>query len=395
MALAFILLTVFIDMLGLGLLLPVIPFVVRQFTTSAFAVGALSMSFAVFQFFAAPVMGRLSDRYGRRPLLLISLLGSAAGYLVFGLARSLPWLFAARIVDGVSGGNMSIAQAYIADVTDPAHRSRNFGLFGAAIGLGFILGPAIGGATAHVWGLAAPAYLAAGLALANAAFGAVVLPETRIASEERPTPLDWQTLNPITGILRGLTHRDLGLLFIVIFAYNVAYSGWQSNFALYTLVRFHWSAQDNALLFSAIGLTSAITQALIVRRLAQRTDDLTIAIAGLAIQAAAYILTALAPTTAWLYGASVVAALGLGITIPTLQGALSAAVSAQEQGVVLGAAQSIASLTRIIGPLWAGLTFDWLGPRTPYWSGALLFALGCAFTVHARRQRGRQVMAGS
>ncbi len=387
MALTFILLTVFIDMLGLGILIPVIPFIVRQFSESAFTVGLLSMSFALFQFFAAPLLGRLSDRHGRRPLLLYSLLGSAIGYVLFGAARSLTMLFAARIVDGISGGNVSIAQAYIADVTEPKNRSRNFGLLGAAFGMGFIIGPAIGGALSHFWGLSAPAYFAGALAFANVVLGFFVLPETRPAEKRTHAPLTFRAMNPVAVVLRGVTHEHLGAVFLAIFAFNVAFSGLQSNFSLFTLARFNWGPPENAVVFSVIGISGALTQAVIMRRIVKRFRDQSIATAGLAIQTCAYLALAAARWPWLVFVASATTAVGVGVTTPTLSGIVSNSVSDQEQGATLGTTQSVAALTRIVGPLWAGFVFDWLGPGAPYWSGAIFIAIAAALIFNARPQR--------
>lgn len=387
MALTFILLTVFIDMLGLGILIPVIPFIVRQFSESALTVGLLSMSFALFQFVAAPILGKLSDRHGRRPLLLFSLFGSAIGYLLFGLAHSLALLFVARVVDGISGGNVSIAQAYIADVTEPKNRSRNFGMLGATFGLGFIIGPAIGGALSHFWGLSAPAFFAAALALANTGLGFFVLPETRPLEKRTHVPMTFASLNPIGGVLRGIRHEHLGAIFLAIFAFNVAFSGLQSNFSLLTLVRFGWGPQENAALFVLIGVVSAITQAMIVRKLVKVYRDQSIVIAGLIIQSVAYLGSAFAPTSLLIYLSCVFISFGVGITQPTLQGVVSNGVSDQEQGMMLGITQSVTALTRIVGPLWAGFAFDWIGPGAPYWSGAIMIVIAAVLVINARPRR--------
>lgn len=387
MALTFILLTVFIDMLGLGLLIPVLPFIVRQFSESAFTLGLLSMSFALFQFVAAPILGRLSDRHGRRPLLLFSLFGSAVGYVLFGLAHSLVLLFVARIVDGISGGNVSIAQAYVADVTEPKNRSRNFGMLGATFGLGFIIGPAIGGALSHFWGLSAPAFFAAGLALANTILGFFVLPETRPAEKRTHTPMTFRSLNPIGGVMRGMRHEHLGRIFLAIFAFNIAFSGLQSNFSLFTLARFGWGPQQNAALFVVIGVTSAITQAGIIRRLVKTYRDQSIAVVGLVIQSCTYLFTAFAPSAWMLFITQAVMSFGVGISTPTLQGVVSNSVSDQEQGAMLGTTQSVTALTRIIGPLWFGFVFDWLGPGAPYWSGAIMIAIAAVLIMGAKPQR--------
>lgn len=387
MALLFILITVFIDMLGLGILIPVIPFIVRQFSESAFTVGLLSMSFALFQFFAAPILGRLSDRYGRRPLLLFSLLGSAIGYVLFGFARSLAMLFTARIVDGISGGNISIAQAYIADVTEPKNRSRNFGLVGAAFAMGFIIGPAIGGALAHYWGLSAPAYFAGALAFGNTLLGFFVLPETRPKQKRTHAPMTFRTLNPIGSVLRGMQHEHVGAVFLTIFAFNVAFSGLQSNFSLFTLARFGWGPQQNAVLFSVIGISSALTQGLIMRRVVKTFGDQSIATVGLWLQAGAYMFIAFVWAPWMVFLGSSVMALGVGITNPTLSGIVSNSVSDKEQGVTLGTLQSVAALTRIVGPLWAGFVFDWLGPGSPYWSGSIMIAIAAVLIMRARPRR--------
>ena len=387
MALTFILLTVFIDMLGLGLLIPVIPFVVRQFSESAFTVGLLSMSFALFQFVAAPILGRLSDRHGRRPLLLFSLFGSGVGYVLFGLAHSLTLLFFARIVDGISGGNISIAQAYIADVTVPENRSRNFGMLGAAFGLGFIIGPAIGGALSHFWGLSAPAFFAAALAFGNTALGFFVLPETRPAQKRTHTPMSFRAINPIATVLRGLQHEHLGSVFLAIFAFNIAFSGLQSNFSLLTLARFGWGPQQNAVIFSAIGISGVLTQAVLMRRIAKRFRDQSIAQAGLVIQTCAYSLIAFAKVPWTMFVATSLSSVGVGITTPALSGIVSNSVSDSEQGVMLGTVQSVTAVTRIIGPLWAGFVFDWLGPGAPYWSGAVFIGIAAVLIMGAKPQQ--------
>lgn len=384
MALTFILVTVFIDMLGLGILIPIIPFVVREFSPSAFTVGLLSMSFAAFQFVATPILGRLSDQHGRRPLLLLSLFGSAVGYVLFGAARSLVMLFSARIIDGITGGNISIAQAYIADVTKPEDRSKTFGLLGAAFGLGFILGPAIGGAVSHAWGLSAPAFLAAALAFSNTIFGFFVLPETHPVEKRRTADVSARSLNPIGGVLRAMRHEHLGQIFLGIFFFNCAFSGLQSNFSLFALVRFNWGPQQAALLFSLIGVIGAITQAVIVRRLVKQFRDRSIAVLGLMLQTLSYLLTAFVPAAWMLYPVSAITSFGVGITTPTLTGIISNAVLETEQGVMLGTTQSVTALTRIVGPLWAGLSFDWLGPGAPYWSGAIMIAIAAVLISRAR-----------
>lgn len=375
MALTFILITVFIDMLGLGILIPVIPFVVREFSSSAFTVGLLSMSFAALQFIATPILGRLSDQHGRRPLLLFSLFGSGVGYVMFGLAHSLTMLFTARVIDGITGGNLSIAQAYMADVSKPEDRSKIFGMLGAALGLGFIMGPAIGGALAHAWGLSAPALAAAALAFSNTIFGLFVLPETHPPEKRRKADVSPRSLNPIGGVIRAMRHAHLGRIFLAIFVFNCAFSGLQSNFGLFALVQYNWGPQQTALLFSLIGIIGAITQAVIVRKLVAKFRDRSIAAAGMMIQTISFCLFAFVQRAWILWPASGLTSLGAGIAQPTMTGIISRAVDETEQGAMLGTTQSVVALTRIVGPLWAGFAFDWLGPGAPYWSGAILIAI--------------------
>jgi multidrug resistance protein len=389
MALTFILITVFIDMLGLGILIPIIPFVVREFSASAFTVGLLSMSFATFQFVATPILGRLSDQYGRRPLLLFSLFGSGVGYVMFGFAHSLAMLFTARIIDGITGGNVSIAQAYIADVTKPEDRSKTFGLLGAAFGLGFILGPAIGGSVARIWGLSAPALLAAGLAFSNTIYGFFVLPETHPIEKRRKADVSARSLNPVGGVIRAMKHEHLGRIFLAIFVFNCAFSGLQSNFGLFALVQYNWGPQQTALLFSLIGIIGAVTQAVIVRKLVVKFRDRSIAAAGMWIQTLSYCLFAFIQRAWILWPASALTSLGAGVTQPTMTGIISKAVDETEQGVMMGTTQSVIALTRIVGPLWAGFSFDWLGPGAPYWSGAIMIALAALLVMPAVPQDSR------
>lgn len=370
-------------MLGLGILIPVIPFVVYRFNTSGLAVGLLSMSFAFFQFFAAPVLGRLSDRHGRRPLLLVSLFGSAVGYFIFGLANSLPVLFLARIVDGITGGNISIAHAYIADVTRKEDRSKNFALIGAAYGLGFIIGPALGGLFSKI-SLSAPAYLAGVLALLNTGLGAFILPETRPPEARTRAPLTLAAINPVGNVVEAFRHVSLGSVFLGIFAYNIAFSGLQSNLALFTLERFSWSPARNAVLFSVIGVVGALTQGVFIRRLVRRFTDRLLATWGLVTQTVTYFLTSIAPAGWMLFPIGSFVSVGVGVATPTLTGLVSNGVSAEEQGVMLGVTQSVTALTRIIGPLWAGFAYDYLGHGSPYWTGAILIAVAAALVASHR-----------
>jgi DHA1 family tetracycline resistance protein-like MFS transporter len=383
-ALLFIVLTIFIDMLGIGILIPVIPFMVRRFSPDAITIGLLSGAFAVCQFAAAPVLGRLSDRHGRRPLLLISLLGTGIGYVFFGAAQSLGMMFFARILDGITGGNISIAQAYIADVTKPEDRSKNFGLVGAAFGLGFIIGPGLGGALYHYGGLSAPAYAAAALAFANTMFGYFRLPESLPAGKRAGARFTIRGANPFPGLAAAIRRQPLGTLLIATFTFNFAFVGLQSNFVFFSLERFGWGPSQNAMLFSVIGVLGAFMQGYLVRRLAGPWSDRGLAVTGLAVQSLSLILIAWAPSAWMLFPICGVMSLASGMATPTLTALISSSVPAAEQGATMGVTQSVNSLTRIFGPLWAGLMYDHVGPSAPYWGGAIITmgAVALVWSIH-------------
>jgi MFS family permease len=368
-ALAFIFAAVFLDLLGVGLLIPIIPFLVRQFDPAALTVGLLAMSFSAAQFLATPALGLVSDRIGRRPVLVFSVLGSGLAYLVFGFAHALWLLFAARIVDGLSGGNISTAQAYIADVTPPADRAKNLGLIGAAFGMGFIFGPALGGLLSRI-SLQAPAFAAGGLALVTASFGYFVLPESLPPERRRQAPLRLGELNPAMQVGSALGRAELRPFLIAIFALNFAMSGLQTNFAVFTFARFGLGPEQNAMIFTFLGVVVVFVQGFAVRRLVAWFPDRGLAIVGLAMMSAGFLVLATSTAVWMVYSSVAIMAAGSGLAGPTLTGIVSRRVSGEEQGRVLGATASLISLTRIFGPLWAGAFFDRFGPGAPYWTGA-------------------------
>jgi MFS family permease len=369
-ALALIFATIFLDLLGVGILVPVIPFLVRQFDSNALTVGLLALSFSAAQFVCSPALGVLSDRYGRRPVLLLSLVGTAVGYVLFGMAGSLLMLFLARLIDGATGGNISTAQAYIADITPPQDRAKNFGLVGAAFGLGFIIGPALGGLLAKI-SLSAPAYGAAALTLLTVGFSYFFLPETLRPEARRTAAIGVADLNPFTQGLRALQRSELLPLMLAVFILNFAFSGLQTNFAVYTADKLGMGPEANAAVFAYIGVIAVLMQSVVVRRLAKRYNDRRLATVGLGVMAVGFFTTAFAGTVPMLYLACTLTPVGSGLTTPTLTSMISKLVSSREQGWILGASQSFASLARIAGPVWAGLVYDKVSLGAPYWTGAL------------------------
>lgn len=397
---AFIFLTVFIDLLGAGIVLPLLPYYVKFIEQSsspwlsdnrAIVVGALAASFSLMQFLFAPVLGALSDRFGRRPVLLISLFGTGISYILFGTADRLiglgveavlAMLFAARILDGITGGNISTAQAYIADSTTPENRAKGMGLIGAAFGLGFMLGPALGGLLSGI-SLSAPAFVAAGLSLANVAFGFFMLPES--LPRERRVSVPFLKMNPIARLSGVLANRAIRPLLAGIFLLNLAFAGMQSNFAVYGDARFGFGPRENAFIFAFIGLMAVVMQGFLIRRLVPRFGEARLALAGLALMTLAFALIAFAPQAWMLYPIMGLLAAGSGMATPSLTSLVSRRVSPQEQGATLGGTQALNSLTMVFGPLLAGLLFDAVGIRAPYEVGALLVATGLALIAAALR----------
>src|SRR5512134_858819 len=388
-ALAFIFITIFLDLLGVGILIPVIPTIVRQFAPGGFVVGLLTLSYSAAQFVAAPALGALSDRTGRRPVLLFSLVGSAVGYVIFGAAHSLAFLFVGRILDGITGGNISTAQAYLADVSSPADRSKNFGLVGAAFSLGFIIGPALGGVLSHAWGPSAPAFAEAGLSLAAALFGWVALPESLPPERRHATAIRWRQVEPFGAMAAAFRLPVVAPLLLAWLLAQFAFASLQGNYAVYVLDRYGLGPGGSAGLFTLVGVIGASMQGVVIRRLVHGGTERRWALVGLAVTSAGLATIALAPSVAWQYGAVALYSVGSAFIMPTLAGLVSHQADARTQGTVLGVLQSGASLMRVVGPLYAGWIYDHLAWPAPYWTGAAVMVAG-GVVVALRTGNGEQ-----
>lgn len=372
--------TVFIDLLGFGIIIPLLPFYAESYGASAFMVGLLGTSYSLMQFLFSPVWGRLSDRIGRRPIILIGLAGSCASYLVLALAHSLPLIFLARIVGGIAGANIPTAQAYIADVTTPENRARGMGMVGAAFGLGFIFGPALGGVLSHL-GPAAPMWCASALCGANLVAAWMLLPESRHGHPDRVT------LGRMEALRRAFHDRRLVLLLALYFIVTAAFSGFEATFALFSERRFGFTMATIGYVFAFIGATLALVQGMLVARVVKRVGEARLIPVAIGIIGIGIGLVPFAWSIPALLAAVGTLAVGMGFNGPALSSMVSRLTHADDQGGMLGLASSLASLGRVVGPAWGGFLFDHLGMTTPYLSAAAIMFVAVGVALASLRAR--------
>lgn len=349
--LAFILVTVFLDVLGIGLMIPVLPGLIGTLTQSpdqqAYWYGALAASYGVMQFFLTPLLGALSDQYGRRPVLLLSIFGLGISYIAMALTNSLPLLLLARMVSGATGASFSVANAYVADITPAEKRGKSFGAIGAAFGVGFIFGPMLGGLLGE-YDMRLPFWVAAGLSLANWLYGFFVLPES-LAAENR-TAVTGARANPFRAFSHLAKLGNIGSL-IMVFAFTMlAQSMLQSTWVLYTQFRFDWGPKDNGIALFVVGITAVIAQGLLLGRLLKRFGEIRLAIIGMSIATVVYIGYGLTTVT-WLMYLLIFTNLLSFTIVPALQSLISRAASAGDQGLTQGSLNAISSIMMVIAPL--------------------------------------------
>jgi DHA1 family tetracycline resistance protein-like MFS transporter len=391
-ALVFIFVVVVADVLALGIIIPVLPALVEEFlggdTASAARIyGIFGTVWALMQFFAAPLLGALSDRFGRRPVVLISCFGLGFDYILMALAPSLGWLFVGRVISGITASSFATAGAYIADVTPPERRAAGFGMIGAAFGLGFVLGPAAGGVLGSI-DLRLPFWVAAALALANATYGYFVLPESLPA--DRRAPFRWARASPIGSLRLLRSHGTLTRLALVNFSYLLAHQVLQSVFVLYGGYRYNWNERTVGLTLAAVGVLSVAVQGGIVRPVVRRFGERRTLMAGLAAGAAGYAGFGLAPTSGAFWAVLPVFA-GMGLFNPSLQALMSRRVAPFEQGKLQGANTSLMGVSGMVGPLmftqvfatFLALPGRWHQPGAPFLlaAGLMVAALGLARAV--------------
>jgi DHA1 family tetracycline resistance protein-like MFS transporter len=376
-----IFLTIFVNLVGFGILIPLLPVYARTFGASPIVVGLLFASFSLAQLIAAPLLGELSDRWGRRPVLILSLIGTAISFAMLAVAHSLTMLFAARIVDGLSGGNITTARAYIADITEEENRARAFGVLGAAFGLGFIVGPALGAAFAHI-SYTAPIWAAVVITLAATVLAWVWLPET-VHRAHAGGGAPWHAV-------RELSHRPgLRLLLAIDFLYWMSFAVYQTTFALFGANRFGFDATHTGYLFAAFGALGVVVQAGLVGRVAQAIGSRATLIVGLIFAAAGWFGSALTHSIPLFVAMLVPAAIGIGLCNATLIALVSNAAARHEQGRVQGAAGALESLGRTLGPVWGNAVLQRVGEGAAYGAaaGLLLVAAGVATRYHPAAPR--------
>ncbi|MEY4093110.1 MAG: hypothetical protein RLZZ53_309 [Acidobacteriota bacterium] len=370
--------TVFIDLLGFGIIIPLLPFYAESFGASALKIGLLGTSFSLMQFLFSPIWGRWSDRIGRKPIILIGLLGSCLSYLTMAVAGSLPVVFIARVVGGIAGANIPTAQAYIADVTTPENRAKGMGMVGAAFGLGFIFGPAIGGMLSR-FSPETPMWFASALCLANLVAAWFLLPESRTVSASS------KSLGRMDAFRHAMSKPTLLLCLGLFFLVTLAFSGFEATFAIFSEAKFGFTTSTIGFVFAFIGVVLALVQGVLVHKVVKRIGErrlIPLAIGAIAIGIGLVPFAWSVPT---LLGALGVLALGMGFNSPSITAMVSKLSDADDQGGMLGLASSLASLGRVVGPAWGGYLYDAYGMTTPYFSASILMLIACAIAFTGLR----------
>lgn len=371
------------DIVGMTMLFPIAPYIVQHYSDNALTVTLLTVIYAGGQFFAAPALGKISDRLGRRPVLMICVLGSAIGYFIFGIGGSLWVLFLSRLLDGITGGNISIASAYIIDVSKPEERAGNFTLVGMAYGLGFVIGPALGGLLGQ-WNLNAPVFLAGVVFLVSTALIYVGLPESLPEDHRAKSRLAPKDFNPFASITQMAFKPGLGHILLIVALFNFGFNGVNSVTGVFIKEKFNAAPITLGLLLVLAGIATAFVQATLIHRLVPRYGEKRMALAGLLASVIGWPLFTAAPALWMLFPISF---LQSGITgfVWATTGAIAANhVLEHEQGQLAGVNVALSGLMSVLGPLWAGAVYDHLMPGAPYWMGAMILGIACLLLVGAR-----------
>ena len=389
-ALGFIFVTILVDVIGIGIIIPIVPKLIERLTGEGISEaskygGWLIFSFAFMQFIFSPILGSLSDRFGRRPVLLLSLFGLGLDYILQAFAPTIAWLFIGRLIAGVMGASFTTSTAYIADISTPEKRAQNFGMVGAAFGLGFIIGPVIGGLASR-WGTSVPFIIAAALTLLNVLYGYFILPES-LALENR-RKFDWVKANPIGSLKHLRKYPVVSGLIITLVLINIAAHAVQSNWTYYTIYKFKWSEEMIGYSLATVGILVSLVQGLLIRKVIPVLGQKKSIYLGLAFYAIGLALFGIA-WQGWMMFAFLIPYCLGGIAGPTLQGIISNQVPANEQGELQGALTSLVSMTAIIGPLLMNNLFAYSTsknglfylPGASFYLAAILVVIGLVLCV--------------
>ena len=357
-AIGFIFITMLIDITGWGIIIPVIPKLIKELIHSDISEAAkyggwLTFAYAITQFVCAPLIGNLSDKFGRRPIILISLFAFAMDYLLLAFSPTITWLFVGRIIAGITGASITTASAYIADVSTPENRAKNFGMIGAAFGLGFIIGPVIGGLLGQ-YGSRVPFYAAAILCMLNFLYGFFILPES--LSKENRRNFEWKRANPITAFIRLKKYPSLIVLIIAVFLLYVGSHAVHSNWSFFTMYRFHWDEKMVGISLGAVGLLVGIVQGGLIRWTSPKLGNEKSIYIGLSLYTVGMLLFAFA-TKSWMMFVFLIPYCLGGIAGPALQSVISGKVPPNEQGEIQGTLASLMSASAIVGPIMMTNTF--------------------------------------
>jgi DHA1 family tetracycline resistance protein-like MFS transporter len=377
-----IFLTILVNLIGFGIIIPLLPFYAETFGASPLAIGLLFASFSLAQLFASPVLGAWSDKWGRRPVLIFSLVGTVVSFVMLAVAHSLAMLFAARIVDGLSGGNITTARAYIGDIATEENRAKSFGMLGAAFGLGFIIGPALGGLFAHI-SYTAPIWAAAAITVAATLLAWFWLPET-VHRVNAVSGSPWRALRELSA------RADLRLLFSIDFLYWGSFAVYQTTFALFGARRFGFDATHTGYLLAAFGFLGVLVQVGLVGPIVKRLGERQTLTAGLIFAAIGWGGSAMTHSLPLFIAMLVPGALGIGLCNPSLVSLVSGAAGKHEQGRVQGAAGALESLGRTIGPVWGNGVLQWAGEGVAYGSAALVLLGTAVLTTRYHKPRNTQ-----
>jgi len=375
-ALSLIFFIMLMDIVGLSILGPVAPYIVRRYSDNALMITMLTVIYAGAMFFAAPIMGKLSDRVGRRPVLLVSVFGSAIGYFIFGMGGALWVLFLSRLIDGVTGGNLSTAAAYIADVSRPDERAKNFTLIGMAYGLGFILGPALGGALGQI-SVDAPVFAAGVVSLLSVGLIYFLLPESLPLEKRETSPLSLRDFNPFISIGDMARKPGIGLLLLVSALFNFSFDGINSTTGVFIVDKFTAQPWALGLLFVMAGIATAVMQGTLVRTLIPKYGEKRMALVALSGEGLGALGLFFAPAFWMLFPIAFLQSAAVSFIFSSLSTLAANRVSEREQGQLAGVSAAVNGLVAALGPLWAGTVYDFVMPGAPFWMGAILLGIAC------------------